>query len=97
MSWRGVFVGSLALIALQAATSSDRSALRVGSMLEHLAGLVDRVLDPAVAAVPDLRGDQDTSGAAPAPDDGDGDDGGGFDFPKLPRPFPLPNPPPIHL
>lgn len=56
MSWRGVFTGALALIALQAALQSNESAGRVGGLLTTVARLVESALSPGVAAVPDTRG-----------------------------------------
>lgn len=55
MSWRGIFAGSLALIALQAVVATDQSANRVGGMLTGIADLVRRAMSPAVAAIPDRR------------------------------------------
>jgi hypothetical protein len=56
VTWRGAFSGALALIALEAVVRSNTSAGRVGQLLEDVAGIVRRVLDPTVAAIPDLRG-----------------------------------------
>ncbi|MEN8672578.1 hypothetical protein [Nocardioides sp.] len=55
MSWRGVFTGALALIALEAVVRTDESAERVGGMLTGIADLVRRAMSPAVAAIPDRR------------------------------------------
>lgn len=54
---RGILAGSLLLIALQAALSSDEATSRVGKMLGHLADLSRRLIDPGVAAIPDLAAD----------------------------------------
>lgn len=56
MTGRGVVSGALALIALQAVTSSDQAAGRVGGMLAAVGKLVRHVVDPAVPAIPDLSG-----------------------------------------
>lgn len=55
MTWRGVFSGALALIALEAVLRTDQSASRVGGMLTGVAGLVNRALSPDVPLIPDLR------------------------------------------
>lgn len=54
MSWRGVFTGALALIALEAILRTNQSADRFGGLLVSAANLVDRVMSPAVPAIPDL-------------------------------------------
>lgn len=51
MSWRGVFSGALALIALQAALRTDESAQRVGGLLTKVGDLVSSALSPAVPAI----------------------------------------------
>jgi hypothetical protein len=56
MSWRGIFAGSLALIALQVVVSSRGSADRVGSGLSWIADMVTAALDPGTPAIPDLAG-----------------------------------------
>ncbi|MBM7510043.1 hypothetical protein JOE61_003857 [Nocardioides salarius] len=65
MSWRGIFAGSLALIALQAVVSSRDSAGRVGSGLEWIADLVSAALDPGTPAIPDLAGVSYDAGPEP--------------------------------
>lgn len=57
MTWRGVFTGALALIALEAIVRTNQSADRFGGLLVSAANLVDRVLSPAVPAIPDLTGE----------------------------------------
>lgn len=54
MTWRGLFTGALALIALEAVLRSNESADRAGRMIGSLAGIVDAVMSPTVAAIPDL-------------------------------------------
>lgn len=54
MTWRGLFAGALALIALEAVLRSNQSVDRAGGMIAGLAGLVDAALNPAVPAIPDL-------------------------------------------
>lgn len=51
---RGVFAGFLGLIALQALGSNGGSG-RVASAFADLSGLIERVLDPDVPAIPDRR------------------------------------------
>ena len=79
MSWRGIFAGSLALIALQALLSSQQSANRVGSGLSWVAELVTAALDPSTPAIPDLAGVSLGSLAPESPgwDGGWGSKGGG--------------------
>lgn len=55
MTWRGVFTGALALIALQAVVSSNQSAERFGGLLTDIGDIVRAVVSPAVPAIPDLR------------------------------------------
>ncbi len=96
MSWRGLFTGALALIALQAVLSTNQAAGRVGDMLDHLADLTRRAIDPSVPAIPDLRGggsspeaDNPVSAAAtstPNPRRRQPDDGDDNPMPRLPRP-----------
>lgn len=54
MTWRGVFAGSLALIALEAVLRTNQSASRVGSFLTISADLVRRAMSPAVPAIPEV-------------------------------------------
>lgn len=56
VTWRGVFAGALALIALEAVLRTDASADRAGGLLVSVAGVVERILSPAVPAIPDLAG-----------------------------------------
>ncbi|MBB3043923.1 hypothetical protein [Nocardioides soli] len=73
MTWRGVFTGILALVALQALVGRRDSAERVGEGFEWLSTLASAALDPSKPAIPDL------AGVGPALNDGDsgGDSGGG--------------------
>lgn len=73
MSWRGVLSGSLALIALQASLSSDEATGRVGRMFGHVADLARRLIDPSIAAIPDLS----TGAGSPAATPGAGGQAGG--------------------
>lgn len=59
---RGILAGSLLLVALEAALSSDEATSRVGKMWGHLADLSRRLIDPSVAAIPDV-----TAGAGAVP------------------------------
>lgn len=82
MSWRGIFAGSLALIALQAVLGTANSANRIGSGLTWLADLVHAALDPSTPSIPDLAGVSVGGYKWPqsGPDgggSGDGFDGGG--------------------
>lgn len=52
---RGAVAAWLGLITLQAVASKGGSG-RVASAFADLSGLVDRVIDPAVPAIPDRRG-----------------------------------------
>ena len=65
MNWRFLLAGTLSLALLEAAVSSQASAERAGGLLTTLAGVVERVLSPTVAAIPDLR---EHGGAAPPAD-----------------------------
>jgi hypothetical protein len=64
--WQTALSGALALALLEAATSTTQAAGRVGSLLTALDNVVQRVLSPTVAAIPDLR---TKSAAAPSDDD----------------------------
>lgn len=64
-SWRGILSGSLVLVALQASLSSDQATNRVGRMFGTLADGARRLIDPAVAAIPDLAGGD--AGGKPKP------------------------------
>jgi hypothetical protein len=55
MTWRGVFSGALALIALEALLRSDQSVERFGGLLEGAGELVRKALSPEVPAIPNLR------------------------------------------
>lgn len=68
MTWRGVFSGALALIALQAVVSRADSAERVSSGLGWIATLVTAAIDPSKPAIPDLAGIG--SGVGVVPDNG---------------------------
>lgn len=54
MSWRGVFSGALALIALQAVVSNTSSASRVGELLSSVGDLVRAALSPNIPAIPNM-------------------------------------------
>ena len=56
MSWRGVLTGALALIAHEALVRTPASADRFGGIFTGIASLVERIMSPAVAAIPDLSG-----------------------------------------
>jgi uncharacterized membrane protein YgcG len=79
MTWRGVFSGALALIALEAVVHSPKSAGRVGDLLTGVADLVTKAMSPAVALIPDR-----SAAAIKIPGDGNpggssgGGTGGGF-------------------
>lgn len=61
---RGLFAGFLMLTALDAVLSSTASASRVGGMFTGAIAVLDHILSPTVAAIPDLRHQAAT--AAPA-------------------------------
>lgn len=54
-AWRYALTGSLALALVDAAVSSNAAATRAGGMFTSLAGVIEHVLSPTVAAIPDLR------------------------------------------
>lgn len=54
-AWRTALAGMLALAVLDAAVSSTAAGGRVGSLLQGVAAVVDHILSPTVAAIPDLR------------------------------------------
>ncbi len=54
MTWRGVFSGALALIALEAVLRSDQSAERFGGLFEWAGELVRSAMSPEVPAIPNL-------------------------------------------
>lgn len=58
MSWRGIFTGALALIALEAILRTDESAERLGGLLEAVGDLWRKASSPAVALIPDLAGSE---------------------------------------
>lgn len=58
----GVIAGALALVALEAAVSSQDAAGAISATGKAAAGLVGRLVDPTVPAVPDLRGRKTSSG-----------------------------------
>lgn len=62
MRWQAVLKGAVLLALLDAVLSSTTSAGRVGSLLDDIAGLVARVMDPTVPAIADRR---KHGGAAP--------------------------------
>jgi hypothetical protein len=55
MRWQTILSGVLGLALLEAALSSNKSAGRVGDLLDGIAGLVSHALSPTVPAIPDLR------------------------------------------
>lgn len=59
MSWRGIFSGALALIALEAIVRTDASAQRFGGLLSTIGSLTRSAMSPLVPAIPDLAGTQD--------------------------------------
>jgi hypothetical protein len=66
VSWRGIFTGALALIALEAIVRSDASATRFGSLLTGVGALTRAVMSPAVPAIPDLSGNAGQFGSKSA-------------------------------
>ncbi len=56
MTWRGVFTGALALIALEAVLRTNQSADRFGGLLNDVGEIVEAIVSPMVAAIPDRRG-----------------------------------------
>lgn len=56
MSWRGIFTGALALIALETIVRTDASAQRFGGLLSTVGSLARSAMSPAVPAIPDLSG-----------------------------------------
>lgn len=67
MNWRAAVSMVLALAVLEAATSSTLAATRAGGLLKGVATVINHVLSPTVAAIPDLRkhGGAATTLAAP--------------------------------
>jgi len=63
MRWQTVFSGILGLALLEAVTSSNKAAGRVGELFDGIASALSHALSPAVPAIPDLR----TKGGAAAP------------------------------
>lgn len=61
---RGILAGSLLLVALQSALGSDEATSRVGKGFGHVADLARRLIDPSVAAIPDLAAGDPGGGAA---------------------------------
>lgn len=51
-----IFSGVLGLAALEAVVGSEAGADRFGGFLGGIANLLNRVLDPAVSAIPNLTG-----------------------------------------
>jgi hypothetical protein len=56
VTWRGVFSGALALIALEAVVRTDASAGRLGELLTSVGNLARSAMSPSVPAIPDLAG-----------------------------------------
>lgn len=56
MSWRGVFSGVLALVALEAVLRSEQSAARFGGIFKDIGALAEHIISPAVPAIPDIAG-----------------------------------------
>ena len=59
---RGVVTAWLGLIALHAVATTKGSSSRVAQLAADVAGVVDRVLDPSVPAIPDLRAGESWGG-----------------------------------
>lgn len=79
---RGAMSAALGLIALQA-VSSKKGSGRISGLLTDVNGLVLRVLDPTVPAIPDRRqprSGQPATGSAPAAT---------APTPRLPTPVPV--------
>lgn len=55
MRTQPILAGVLGLALLEAATSSNKAAGRVGDLLDGIAGVISHVLSPTVPAIPDLR------------------------------------------
>lgn len=55
MRWQTVLSGVLGLALLEAATSSNKAAGRVGDLLDGIASVISHVLSPTVPAIPDRR------------------------------------------
>lgn len=72
MNWRLMLSGALALALLEATVSSQQAAARAGGLLTGIAGVIERILSPTVAAIPDLR---KHGGAGPPLSEGEGDAG----------------------
>lgn len=75
MTWRGVLAGLLGLAALHALVSRAESADRAGQLLTRAGGIVRRLLDPAVPAIPDMR-ERSAPAAAVTPASSTGRDDG---------------------
>lgn len=69
MSFRGIFAGALALIALQTLVGSNEAAGRFGAMLSSIGDLARAAIDPAVPAIPDLTAAVEDDDNADARDD----------------------------
>jgi hypothetical protein len=55
MNWRALLGGMIGLALLEAAVSSQAAANRAGGLLTGVSTVIDHVLSPTVAAIPDLR------------------------------------------
>jgi hypothetical protein len=66
MNWRAVFSGMVGLALLEAAVSSTAAANRAGGLLKGVATVIEHVLSPTVAAIPDLRTHGGAATAAPS-------------------------------
>jgi hypothetical protein len=66
MSFGSVLGGVLALSLLEATVTSAQATDRVGDIWTMLASGINRVLDPTVPAIPDLRSVGSTAGAGAA-------------------------------
>lgn len=56
MSWRGVFSGVLALVALEAIVRTNASATRFGAMFTALGSAAEWFMSPSVPGIPDIAG-----------------------------------------
>jgi len=97
--WRGIFVGMLTLVAIEAVVSRGEAAGRVGAALAGVGGLVEALLSPAVPLVPDLREQPKPAAGKPKPKPKSGAGGGLVDrvpdpldlLEYLPHKIPVPN------
>ena len=64
---RGAVTAWLGLIALHAVGTTPNSGNRLAQLAGDVAGFVDRLLDPSVPGVPDLRNGERWGGGGPTP------------------------------